>query len=168
MNDRDQLLEKLNSGRDEFLAAVEGVTEEQAAAKPVTGWSILECAEHVATVEEHLRRRLMVQATPVDQEMPRRREALIVARAADRGRKVPAPEVARPCGRFTSLREAGECFCRNREQTIAYIASCQDDLRRLTTNHPLIGAVSGQEMLLMMIGHPFRHAAQVRDLRHVP
>jgi hypothetical protein len=31
--------------------------------------------------------------------------------------------------------------------------------------HPLIGAVSGQEMLLMMIGHPFRHAAQIRELR---
>jgi len=50
------LLDKLNSGRDEFLASVEGVTEEQAAAKPVTGWSILECAEHVAIVEENLRR----------------------------------------------------------------------------------------------------------------
>ena len=165
MNGRDQLLEKLNSGRDEFLASVEGVTEQQAAAKPVTGWSILECAEHVAIVEEYLRRRLMEQATPTESGMSREREALIAAVAANRGRKIQAPEVAQPCGRFTTLREAVECFCRNREQTIAYIASCQDDLRRLTTDHPLIGAASGQEIIILMMAHPIRHAQQVRELR---
>ena len=165
MNDRDQLPEKLNSGRDEFLAAVEGVTEEQAAAKPVTGWSILECAEHVATVEENLRRRLMERATPTESEMSREREAFIAAAAANRGRKIQAPEVARPCGRFTTLREAVECFCRNREQTIAYIASCQDDLLRLTTDHPMIGAASGQEIIILMMAHPIRHAAQIQELR---
>lgn len=165
MIDRDELLDKLNSGRAELLASLDGVTEEQAAVKPTTGWSILECVEHVAMVEENLLRRLMQQSSRTDDEMPRRREALIVARAADRSRKVPAPEPAHPRGRFTTLAEAVESFCRSREQTIAYISSCQDDLRRLTTDHPMIGAVSGQEMLLMMIGHPFRHAAQIRELR---
>ena len=165
MIDRDELLDKLNSGRAELLASLDGVTEEQAAVKPTTGWSILECVEHVAIVEENLRRRLMEQSSTTDDEMPRQREALIVARAADRSRKVPAPEPAHPRGRFTTLSEAVESFCRSREQTIAYISSCQDDLRRLTTDHPMIGAVSGQEMLLMMIGHPFRHAAQIRELR---
>jgi hypothetical protein len=63
MTDRHELLEKLRSGRDEFLASVDGVTEEQAAAKPAAGWSILECAEHVAIVEENLRRRLMRDAS---------------------------------------------------------------------------------------------------------
>src|ERR1019366_8199377 len=129
MSDRDQLLEKLNSGRDEFLASLNGVTEEQAAARPVTGWAILECAEHVAIVEENLRRRLMEQATPTGSEMSREREAFIAAVAANRGRKIQAPEVAHPCGRFATLAEAVECFCRNREQTIAYVTSCQEDLR---------------------------------------
>ena len=165
MNDRDQLLERLNSGRNEFLASVEGVSEEQAAAKPVAGWSILECAEHVAIVEENLRQRLMEQATPTETEMSREREAFIAAVAANRGRKITAPEAAQPCGRFTTLREAVDCFCRNREQTVAYIASCQDDLRRLTTDHPMIGAASGQEIMILMIAHPFRHAAQVREQR---
>ena len=165
MTDRDQLLEKLNSGRDAFLASVEDVTEEQAKARPVTGWSILECAEHVAIVEENLRRRLMDQATPTGSEMSREREAFFAAVAANRGRKIQAPEVAHPCGRFTTLREAVECFCRNRGQTIAYIASCQDDLRRLTADHPMIGAASGQEIIILMMAHPFRHAAQIWELR---
>jgi DinB superfamily len=165
MTDRVQLLEQLNSGRDEFLASVEGVTEEQAKAKPVTGWSILECAEHVAIVEENLRRRLMDQATPTGSEMSREREAFFAAVAANRGRKIQAPEVAHPCGRFATLAEAVECFCRNREQTIVYIASCQEDLRRLTADHPMIGAASGQEIIILMMAHPFRHAQQVRELR---
>ena len=91
MTDRHELLEKLRSGRDEFLASVDGVTEEQAAAKPAAGWSILECAEHVAIVEENL--------------------------------------------------------------------------RRLTVDHPLIGKSSGQEILILMIAHPFRHALQVKEGR---
>jgi hypothetical protein len=165
MIDRDELLDKLNSGRAELLAAVDGVTEAQAAVKPATGWSILECVEHVAIVEENLRRRLMEQASRAPDELPRQREAVIVARAADRSRKVLAPETAHPRGRFATLAEAVQSFCRSREQTIAYISCCQEDLRRLTMEHPLIGAVSGQEMLLMMIGHPFRHAAQIRELR---
>jgi uncharacterized damage-inducible protein DinB len=165
MNDRDELLANLKAGRDEFLASLECVTGEQAAAKPVTGWSILECAEHVAIVEENLRRRMMEQATPTDHEMSREREAFISAVAANRGRKIQAPEVALPHGRFRTLSEAVESFCRSRERTIAYIASCQEDLRRLTMDHPMIGAVSGQETLILMMAHPFRHAKQVRELR---
>ena len=165
MNDRDQLLEKLNSGRDEFLASLESVTEEQAAAKPVADWSILACAEHVATVEENLRRRLMEQATPTESEMSRERESFLGAVAANRRRKVQAPEVAQPRGRFTTLRDAVECFCRNREQTIAYMASCQDDLRRMTMDHPMIGAASGQEIVILMMAHPFRHAQQIQEMR---
>jgi DinB superfamily len=165
MSDRDQLLEQLNAGRDEFLASLDGVTEEQAAARPLAGWSILECAEHVAIVEENLRRRLMEQATPTDREMSREREAFIAAVAANRGRKVQAPEVAQPSGRFATLSEAVECFCLNRQQTIAYIASCQEDLRRLTMDHPMIGAVSGQETLILMMAHPFRHAKQIQEGR---
>lgn len=165
MTDRDELLEKLRSGRDGFLASVDGVTEEQAAAKPAAGWSILECAEHVAIVEENLRRRLMEQATPTESEMPREREAVLRARAANRVHKIQSPEVAQPHGRFATLAEAVEFFRRNREQTIAYIASCQDDLRRLTVDHPLIGKSSGQEILILMIAHPFRHALQVKEGR---
>src|ERR1039458_6193520 len=141
MNDRHQLLEKLNAGRDEFLASLNGVTEEQAAAKPVTGWSILECAEHVAIAEENLFRRLMEQSTPTDREMSCQREALIVARAADRGRQAPAPEVPLPHARFAPLADAVESSCRSRAQTIAYLYSSQDDLRNITMDPPTIGAV---------------------------
>jgi hypothetical protein len=165
MTDRDELLANLHAGRDEFLASLDGVTEEQAAAKPLAGWSILECAEHVAIVEEYLRRCLMEQATPTESEMSREREARIAAVAANRGRKIQAPEVALPCGRFATLSAAVECFCLNRRRTIAYIASCQDDLRRLTMDHPMIGAVSGQETLILMMAHPFRHARQIQEIR---
>ncbi|MCX6632318.1 MAG: DinB family protein [Candidatus Solibacter sp.] len=165
MNGQDELLARLKAGRDEFLTAVEGVTEEQAAAKPVAGWSILECAGHVAIVEEYLRRQLMERAAPTESEMSREREAFLSAAAANRGRKIAAPDVARPSGRFATLSEAVECFCRNREQTIAYIASCQEDLRRLTMDHPMIGAVSGQEALILMMAHPFRHARQIQEGR---
>ena len=164
MTDRDQLLEQLNASRDEFLAAIEGVTDRQAAVRPSPGWSVLDCAEHVALTEDNLHRRLM-ESTATAQEMPREREARIAARVTDRGKKFQAPEFVRPGERFPTLSAAVESFCRSREQTIAYIASCQADLRYLAMEHPLIGTVSGQEMILMLIGHPVRHAEQIREVR---
>jgi uncharacterized damage-inducible protein DinB len=165
MNDREELLASLQAGRDEFLAAIEGVSAESAAAKPASGWSILECAEHVAIVEENLRQRLMEQATPTDNEMSREREAFLAKVAVNRGHKIQAPPVAHPTGRFATCSEAVECFRRNRQLTIDYIASCQEDLRRLTVEHPLLGASSGQEILILIIAHPFRHAKQILELR---
>ena len=97
--------------------------------------------------------------------MSRDREAFFAAVAANRRRKIAAPEVAQPNGRFGTLAEAVDSFCRDREQTLAYIESCKEDLRRLTTDHPMIGAVSGQETLILMMAHPFRHAQQIREMR---
>jgi hypothetical protein len=167
MSDRDQLLEKLNAGRDEFLAAAEGLTDEQAAARPPTGgWSALECAEHVATAEKLLLRRLKTQSVGLPEEWSREREAVLYARiAALRGRKVEAPEPTRPTGRYTTFGEAVRAFLDAREHTVRWLESCDFDLRRRSVEHPLLGPASAYEFILIMAAHPARHARQIREGR---
>ena len=69
MSDREEVLAKLNAGRGDLLASVEGLTNEQAALRPADGgWTPLECLEHVATVETLLLRRLQTQSADVPEE----------------------------------------------------------------------------------------------------
>src|ERR1035441_1634686 len=93
MSDPDHLLASLNAGRGELLAAVEGVTDEQAGVKPAGGgWSVLEIVEHVAIGEKMLLRLLKTRSAVVEEEMSRGREAMLYERLATRGKKVEAPE----------------------------------------------------------------------------
>ena len=166
MSDRDQLLASLHAGRDELLAAVEGMTDEEAAGRPAAGgWSALENVEHVATVETLLLRRLKTQSVVVEEELSREREAVLYARIATRGRKVEAPGLAHPKGRYDTLGDAVGAFGDAREHTVRWLESCDFDLRRRSVDHPLLGPASAYEFLLMMAAHPARHARQIEEGR---
>ena len=162
MSDRDRLLASLNAGRGELLAAVEGMTDEQADAKPAGGgWSALECAEHVAIGEKILLRLLKAHSEGVEEELSRGPEAML----ASRGRKFEAPEVTRPAGRYATLGEAVGAFLDARERTVKWLESCDVDLRRRAVDHPLMGKVSAYEFILIMAAHPARHARQIQEGR---
>ena len=166
MSDRDELLAKLNAGRGEVLAAVEGLTDEQAAVHPAGGgWSALECLEHVAAVETVLLRRLQTQSSDVAEELSREREPELYARISTRSPKLQAPEMVYPKGRFTTVGEAVGAFLDTRERTLEWLAKCDFDLRRRVVNHPAVGPASAYEFVLIMAGHPARHAAQILEIR---
>jgi hypothetical protein len=166
MNDRDQLMASLNAGRGELLAAVEGMTDELAAAKPAGGgWSALECAEHVAIGEKVLFRLLKTRSAAVEEELSREREAVLYERGASRGRKFEAPELVRPTGRYATLGEAVVAFLGARERTVEWLGKCDFDLRRRTVEHPLARQVSAYEFILIMAAHPARHARQIQEGR---
>jgi hypothetical protein len=166
MSDKDHLLVTLNAGRDELLAAVEGLTDEQGATRPPDGgWSASECAEHLAIVETALLRRIKANSVAMEEELSRQREAELFTRTAARGTKLQAPELARPSGRYATLGDAVAGFLAARERTMRWLESCDFDLRRRAAEHPLLGQVSVYEMVLIMAGHPARHARQIVESR---
>jgi uncharacterized damage-inducible protein DinB len=159
--DREFLIERLQQSRTEFLDAIAEVTEEQARSRPALDrWSVLDCAEHVATAERGLLAGFR-KAAPADGTGVSELEAKILAQGANRSRRVEAPERARPSGRFGSLAEAVTAFQHAREETIRFVESCTTDLRACTVPHPLRGQVTGYECLLLIVMHPIRHAGQI-------
>jgi hypothetical protein len=94
-----------------------------------------------------------------------RRERAIVELGANRTRKVEAPEVAIPNGRFSTLQEAVRAFLASRQQTMEFVESCHEDLRTLLTDHPVLGRLNGHETLLVIAVHPVRHAGQIEEIR---
>jgi len=164
--EKTELLEWLERGRKTFHAAVDGVPDADAARCPGPGqWSVLDCAEHVAVVEQYLYNRLLEGQSDAGAVIPPGREALIRARAADRSRKVPAPESAVPSGRYQTLAEALAAFEEARGRTLCFVEKCDEDLRGKVTTHPILKTATCYETLLMMAAHPERHARQIAEIR---
>jgi uncharacterized damage-inducible protein DinB len=164
-SDRQFLIDRLSQSRAEFLDAVAGVSEEQARTTPAQDrWSVLDCVEHVVNAERALLAGFE-RATPTSSADATEAEAKILAQGANRSRRFEAPERARPTGRFGSLAEAVAAFQQSREATIRFVEFSANDLRACTQRHPLRGEVTGYECMLLMIMHPIRHAAQIREIR---
>lgn len=162
--ERSSLVAQLRNTRDLFLQTVAGVSDGQATFKPGSDrWSILEIAEHLAIAEQGMYRLITTHCEPLDRAADRTREAGFLN--PDRSRRLEAPERVRPKGRYSSLLQALDQFIANRERTIDYVDTCEDDLRKRATNHA-VGRISCQECLMLLISHPARHVEQIREIKN--
>jgi hypothetical protein len=166
--ERSEIIDILEKSREEFQAAANGVPESLANARPEADrWSVLECVEHVATVEEVFLGRI---AGPVSGAAPpsdRMKEAALTARVVDRSERRQAPEAIWPKGRFTSLAEGLEQFHAARGRTVQFARDNAANLYALTAAHPAFGPLNGVEALTLIAAHARRHAAQIREVRAV-
>lgn len=161
-----ELLKLLDDGGRAVLEAVNGVTEDVAARAPAPGkWSIVQCVEHLAISEDGMFTQTLT-AQPVEAAMVNeKRENAILSRGLDRTRSVPAPEIAKPAGRHSTLDAALRHFLATHERTRRYVETYDGDLRRQLTSHPLVGVVNCYENLLMIAMHPLRHAQQIEECK---
>jgi hypothetical protein len=156
----------LEDSRADFLAAVEGLSDEQAKASPAYGrWSVVECVEHVVAVETIFIRAL---AKPVEEAAPpvnKEREAMILSRVAGRATAIQAPEPVRPSGRFATLAEALAKFEAVRANSIRFVEAEGAGLYSLAAKHPFLGVCNGGEAMVLIAAHSRRHALQIREIR---
>jgi len=164
-DERADLLGRLEAGRQELLASIEGLCDADAVVRPAADrWSAIENIEHLAIVEANLLRNIQ-EASPIAMEPIPRRELAIFERVKTRTGRVPAPESAQPGGDCATLAIALGRFDAARHQTVVFIESCDRDLRACSMTHPLLGPMTPVECLFMLAAHPFRHAEQIRELR---
>jgi DinB superfamily len=163
--EKEKLVADLESGRQMLLDALNGVTEDVATRTLPGRWSVLECVEHLVVSEDYLFSQIVASHSSPGPVLNEKREALIVARGADRTKPVSSPEVGKPAGRFSTLADAVNGFLASRQQTIRFVENCTEDLRSKLTTHPLIGNVNCYETLLMIAVHPKRHAEQIQEIK---
>jgi uncharacterized damage-inducible protein DinB len=161
-----EIVNTLENSRREFIAACEGVTESLEKVAPAPGrWSVLDCVEHVTTVEERF---LGWLASGQRMEAPLsdpQKEAELAARVANRTTRVEAPEAVRPVGRFVTLAAALEHFNAARARSARFADDHRDDLYWLAAEHPRLGKLNGVEFLTIIAAHARRHAEQIRETR---
>src|SRR5512140_2637211 len=124
----------LEKSREDFHTSASGLPESLAKTRPGENrWSVLECVEHVTTVEEMFLKRLAggehKEAPPEDKT----REAALAQRFVDRTNKRQAPETVLPKGRFTSLAEGLRQFQSARAVTLQFAREHTADLYTLAS-----------------------------------
>src|SRR5579864_4553026 len=134
--ERSEIVEVLEQSRTVFNDAAKGFSESQAAASPAAGrWSVLQCIEHVTTVEERflgfLERAGRLDSPLIDPK----KESDLMARVTNRTTRAEAPEPVRPMGRFASLAEAVEGFNAARSRTVAFVEARAPELPALACQH---------------------------------
>jgi uncharacterized damage-inducible protein DinB len=163
---RSEIIDTLEKSKEYFQAAVSGFPESLANTRPEENrWSVLECIEHVATVEEMFLKRLTdgeyTEAPPEDKE----KEVALAARIVDRSSRRQAPETALPKGRFASMAEGLERFDAARARSMQFARERAADLYTLASAHPAFGPLNGVEALIILASHSRRHAEQIREVR---
>ncbi len=159
------LVEALESGREDFLDAVRGLTETAAKTKPSPErWSVLDCVEHVVVVEERFIGWLDAGSAAVKDADPQN-ETRLLTMLTDRSSKLTAPEAVVPTGRFRSLDEAVTSFGAARERSLRIVKQRGDKLYSVGAKHLRLGDLNGVEIVHLIAGHARRHASQIRETR---
>jgi hypothetical protein len=125
---------------------------------------VLECVEHIATVEERLMGRLESAERLEEARVDPEKEAQLAARVANRSVRAQAPEPVAPKGRFTSVALALDHFHAVRMSTIRFAEERGGDLYHLAAEHPRFGSLNGAELMVIIAGHGRRHAEQIREI----
>jgi len=163
---KSEIVEILEKSQQEFRNAVAGVAEPQAVVNPQPGrWSVLQCVEHVTTVEERFLGRLQQAGREGAPPANKAKESQLLASIPDRSNRAQAPEAAQPNGRFATLAEALGQFHAARARTIEFAEQAGSGLYSIASEHPRFGPMNGTEMVLIIAGHSRRHAAQIREVR---
>ena len=161
-----EIIQILEKSQEDFQAAASGFPESLAKTRPGENrWSVLDCVEHVTTVEEMFLKRLAGGEYTEAPSEDKTREAALAQRFVDRTNKRQAPETVLPKGRFSTLNEGLQQFQRARETTLQFARERAADLYTLASVHPAFGPLNGVEALMIIAGHARRHAEQIREVR---
>jgi hypothetical protein len=158
------ILKNLEDSRRKVHEAAMAVSEERAKVCPEAGrWSVLQCTEHVVTVEERFLGRLESAQRTDALRIDKDREAALGMRMEDRSGRRPAPNAVIPMGRFSTVTEALAAFDAVRARTVKIAQEKGADLYYLAAEHPVFGTLNGVELLVIIAGHARRHAEQMRE-----
>lgn len=155
--------------------AVEGLSEPQWQFRPAPeSWSIAENVEHMAVVQELVLgpiRQSLATAPVVADGDPRAVDALVLALFPVRTHRFPAPQMARPAGRWRPA-ESLERLAANCDRLIEWLESTPDLRRHQVESRPLKaltdGAhqyMDGYQWVLGAAAHTARHTVQILEIK---
>ena len=173
-SERVRVVRLLQQTRDDFLAAVEPVTDAEWGFRPGPDrWSIGLIAEHLGLVERGLfgrvERALEADANPDWQSATAGKDGLIEKMLRDRGTPRNAPERVVPTG-TVGREEALRVYRERRARSLAFAETTADSLKAHTLDHhrPVFGTLNAYQWLLYIPLHNQRHIQQIEEIKAAP
>lgn len=169
VNRHDRLVQEINRTTDGFLRSLEDVPAERwsyTTAPEV--WSVGDTAEHTArvfrSIQRLLEKKLFENPLLEGQRSPLADEVIVQA-MVNRERRYPAPEFARPTGKWASREPLVSDLVESRRLLLEWLDGVTLDLRAYSVPHVVIGAMDGVQWLLFAAAHTERHTRQILEFR---
>jgi hypothetical protein len=171
-DERAKVLNWLEESRKEFLASIDGVTEQQWKWKPAPErWSVGEVAEHIVLGEAsqfgNVKKALSLPANPAWEAETNGKTERLVAILAPRIGKAQAPEAIVPKGGMT-LSQVRERFQAQREEIVKFATTTDAPLKEHTIVNPFFGPLNGYHWLIYAPLHTMRHDKQIAEVKATP
>ena len=171
--EREQVVRNLADSRERLVLTVEGLSDEQRTFRPAEDrWSIADCVEHIAVVENSVLRSIhqVLQSPPQPERKNETlgKEQVILERVPARERRVKGPQEAMPQGRWPDFEELITQFEATRERSVRFSAVTQADLRNHFFPHPFLGLLDCYQWLLFLAAHCERHVRQMEEVKADP
>ncbi len=173
--ERNRLLDHLKRSQRQLEEATSGLSAEQWNFKPGPDrWSIAECYEHIAAVEDFLfdlatEKALKTPAHPEkkDAEKQKKIDAELPRTVVDRTNRVQAIEPLRPTNRYRSAKGSQEHLAASRKRTLDFAKNTKEDLRSHFWEFPApaLKEIDAYQWLLFLSGHTQRHTAQILEVK---
>lgn len=166
--ERAELIELLLSAQQEFLIAVDGLTDAQWSFKPAPErWSVAEVAEHImladAMLLETARQSLAGQPDPEWLATVSKTGTLKNA-LPNRSRRVDAPGAIQPQRTLTRA-EILTRFKEGRARALAFVRDTDAPLKSYTAKNPFFGVLNAHQWLLYIPLHHQRHNQQIAEVK---
>ena len=169
--ERAQVLKWLDESHQEFLTAINGVSEEQWKWKPAPErWSVGETAEHIVLAEamlfENVMKAVAAPQNPAWEEKTKGKTELIVRVMAPRLGKAQAPEPIVPRNGMT-LAQVKERFEKQRAEIVEFASDTRIALKEHTAEHPfpVFGTLNAYQWLIYVPLHTERHDKQIAEVK---
>src|SRR5580698_6685415 len=172
--DRMKVMNYLEQSRKEFLAAIDGVTEEQWKWKPTPErWSVGETAEHIVLAEQllfgNVRKAIASPANPAWEEKTKGKTEFIERVMAPRLGKATAPEPIVPSGKMTQA-QVRDTFLKQRAEIEKFAKETDVELKQFTVEHPfpVFNTLNAYQWLIYAPLHTERHDKQIAEVKATP
>ena len=170
-DERSKVLHWLDESRQEFHAAIDGVSEEQWKWKPAPErWSVGETAEHIVLAEallfDNVKKAIASPANPAWEEQTKGKTEFIVQVMAPRLGKAQAPEPIVPRNGLT-LAQVQEKFDQQRAEIVKFASDTNIALKEHTEVHPfpIFGTLNAYQWLIYVPLHTERHDKQIAEVK---
>jgi DinB superfamily len=168
--ERQYLVNLLEGSMSKFERSIANLGENQLNFRPKQGkWTIAECIEHITLTEQSFPK--IVETELAKPAEPSRRSEIKISNESIRKRlnfrlfKANSPEKWQPTHQFGTTETALTLLRGQRQATIAYIKTTEDDLRHHFWRHMATGVVDLYQTLIVLSAHLERHTKQIEAIK---
>ncbi len=167
-----QVLQWLDQSRQGFLAAIDGISDQQWKWKPAPDrWSVGEVAEHVVLAEAsqfaNVKTALASAPDPNWEAKSKGKTETLIQVLAPRLGKAQAAEAIVPRGGMTPA-QVRERFETQRAEMVKFASGTEAPLKQSFVDNQFFGPLNGYQWLIYAPLHTMRHDKQIAEVKATP